>query len=53
MLLLSGFADPLSVAVVDVRPVAAEVVTVGTVAVVNDSTAPNAVPSEFEAIAQK
>ena len=47
-----GFADPFSVAEVDVTSVAAEVVVVGTVGVVNDITAPNATPSAFEAIAQ-
>ena len=52
MVLPSGFADPFSVAVVEATAVAAEVVTAGTPDVVNDSTAPNAVPSEFEAIAQ-
>ena len=48
-----GLADPLRVAVVEVTPVAALVVTDGTTSgVVNDTLAPNEVPNVFEAIAQ-
>ena len=53
-------AAPLGLAVAvqrrrasSVTVVAAVVVTVGAAGVVNDSTAPNVVPSAFEAIAQK
>ncbi len=48
-----GFADPLSVAVVEVTGVAASVVTVGVAGAANDSSEPYAMPCEFEAIAQK
>jgi hypothetical protein len=48
-----GSAEPFSVAVVDVSNVCAVVVTVGDASVVNDRTEPKAVPSAFEAIAQK
>ena len=47
-----GFADPFKVAEVDVTSVAAAVVVVGTLGVVNESTAPKPVPSELEAMAQ-
>ena len=47
-----GLALPLSCAVVSASAVAAEVTTVGGAAVVNVSTAPNEVPSAFDAIAQ-
>ena len=47
-----GFADPFSVAELDVISVAAEVVVVGAPGVVNESTAPNPVPSKLEAMAQ-
>jgi uncharacterized membrane protein HdeD (DUF308 family) len=48
-----GLAEPFSLAVVLATVVAAEVVTAGTAAVVNESTEPKEVPTEFEAIAQK
>ena len=47
-----GLALPLSVTVVGLSSVTALVVTSGTPMVVNDSTAPNDVPSLFDAIAQ-
>jgi hypothetical protein len=49
-----GLAEPLSWPVVPVSKVADEVTTVGSAAVVvNESTAPNAVPKLFDAMAQK
>jgi hypothetical protein len=45
-------AAPFKVAALADTVVAAEVITVGAVAVVNASTAPKAVPSVLEAIAQ-
>ena len=47
-----GFADPFSVAEVEATRVAAAVVVVGALGVVNVSTAPKPVPSAFWAIAQ-
>ena len=47
-----GFAEPLSVAVVPVTSVAADVVTAGAAEVVKLRTVPKRVPAEFEAIAQ-
>jgi hypothetical protein len=46
-----GFAEPLSVAELLVN-VAGEVTTLGGSGVVNETTDPNAVPTELEAIAQ-
>lgn len=48
-----GVPAPLSVALADVTRVAAEVVTAGAASVVKDNTAPNEVPMEFWAMAQK
>jgi hypothetical protein len=47
-----GLADPFSVAPVLDTEVAAAVTTVGAADVVNESTDPNLVPTEFEAMAQ-
>jgi hypothetical protein len=47
-----GFADPFSVAPVLDTEVAAAVTTVGVADVVNESTEPKPVPTEFEAMAQ-
>ncbi len=47
-----GSADPFSVAELDATSVAADVVTVGEASVVNESTAPSAVPSALVAMAQ-
>ena len=48
-----GLAVPLRVAAFAVTLVADPVVTLGTVGVLNDRTAPNDVPSELAAMAQK
>ncbi len=47
-----GFAEPFRVAETSVTPVAAEVETAGAAGVVKDTTEPNAVPAELEAMAQ-
>ena len=44
---------PFKVAAFEVSAEAADVVTDGVEVVVNDSTVPNDVPTEFEAMAQK
>ena len=45
--------EPFSVAALDVTKLAAEVITVGALGVVNERSDPNAVPSTLDAIAQK
>ena len=52
MLKPCALTDAFSVALIAVTGVAASVATVGSDGVVNDSTAPNEVPTEFWPIAQ-